>query len=64
MTDALSPSDMAMLGHLELLREGAVNNGSAEDQLDCAILLIDLYEAILERNGILIFSQQERVVEH
>lgn len=64
MTDSLSPSDMAMLGHLESLRDGAVNSESISEQLECAILLIDLYEAILERNGILVYVDQKRVVEH
>jgi hypothetical protein len=55
---------MAMLGHIESLRDGAVNSESMSEQLECAILLIDLYEAILERNGILVYVDQKRVVEH
>jgi hypothetical protein len=53
-----------MLNHLEHLRSGIVHGASVSKQLECAVLLIDLYEAILERHGILIYENQEEVTEH
>jgi hypothetical protein len=53
-----------MLGHLEALRDTVVTGRSVSEQIESAILLIDLYEAILESNGILIFKDQKRVTEH
>jgi hypothetical protein len=64
LTYTLSPSQHAMLGHLEALRDTVVTGRSASEQIESAILLIDLYEAILESNGILIFKDQRRVTEH
>ncbi len=64
MTYSLSPSQQAMLGHLEALRDTVVTGRSVSEQIESAILLIDLYEAILESNGILIFREQKRVTEH
>ena len=60
----LTPQQHALLGHMRSLRCGVLSSDSASMQLECAILLIDLYEAILERNGILIYEDQKRVVEH
>ncbi len=53
-----------MLGHIEALRDSVVTSRSVSEQIESAILLIDLYEAILESNGILIFKDQKRVTEH
>jgi len=53
-----------MLGHLEALRDKVVTSRSASEQIESAILLIDLYEAILESNDILVFKDQKRVTEH
>lgn len=64
MTYSLSPSQQAILGHLEILRDSVVTSRSVSEQIESAILLIDLYEAILESNGILIFKDQKRVTEH
>ena len=64
LTPPLSPDQQALLGHMQSLRHGVLASDSASTQLECAILLIDLYEAILERNGILIYEDQKRVVEH
>ena len=64
LTYSLSPSQQAMLGHLEALRDTVVTGRSASEQIESAILLIDLYEAILESNDILVFRDQKRVTEH
>ena len=64
LTYSLSPSQQAMLGHLEALRDTVVTGRSVSEQIESAILLIDLYEAILESNEILIFRDQKRVTEH
>ena len=64
MTYTLSPSQQAMLGHLEALRDSVVTSRSASEQIESAILLIDLYEAILESNDILVFRDQKKVTEH
>mgnify|MGYP003638615132 FL=1 len=64
LCSSLTPQQHAMLGHIDALRSSVFSGGSASKQLECAILLIDLYEAILERNGILIYEDQEKVVEH
>ena len=53
-----------MLNHLEALRHGILASPSVSKQLECAVLLIDVYEAILEKHGILIYEYQEEVVEH
>jgi len=53
-----------MLAHLAHLRSGIIHSASASKQLECAILLIDVYEAILEKYGILIYENQDEVVEH
>ena len=64
MTHTLSSSQQAVLGHIEALRDSVVTSRSASEQIESAILLIDLYEAILESNEILIFKDQKRVTEH
>ena len=64
LSDSLTADQLALLNHLEHLRNGVVHSASASKQLECAVLLIDLYEAILERHGILIYENQERVVRH
>jgi hypothetical protein len=51
-----------MLGHLSELRRSVVDGESYKEQFEAAVLLIDLYEAILELNGILIYEDQEKVV--
>ncbi len=53
-----------MLNHLSALRDGILTSPSVSKQLECAVLLIDVYEAILERHGILIYENQEEVTEH
>ena len=64
LTHTLSSSQQAVLGHIEALRDSVVTSRSASEQIESAILLIDLYEAILESNEILIFKDQKRVTEH
>lgn len=64
LTDSLTAEQHAMLNHLEALRHGILISPSMSKQLECAILLIDVYEAILEKHGILIYEDQEEVTEH
>ena len=62
MPHTLTPDQHAMLGHLSELRRSVVEGESHQKQFEAAALLIDLYEAILELNGILIYEDQEKVV--
>ncbi len=62
MSDTLSPDPYAALQHIQRLRDGVIAGESLSRQLEAAVLLIDVYEAILERNGILIYEGQKRVV--
>lgn len=64
LSDSLTTEQQAMLNHLAHLRSGIIHSASASKQLECAILLIDVYEAILEKYGILIYENQDEVVEH
>jgi hypothetical protein len=64
LSDSLTADQVAMLNHLEALRHGILASPSVSKQLECAVLLIDVYEAILERHGILIYENQEEVTEH
>ena len=64
LSDSLTSDQHAMLNHLEALRHGILASPSVSKQLECAVLLIDVYEAILEKHGILIYEYQEEVVEH
>lgn len=61
----LDPEEQAQMGYLEQLRHGIICGRTYEIQFQSAVLLIDLYEAILEKEGILIFETQvEEVTEH
>ena len=64
MSDSLTTDQLALLNHLSALRDGILISPSVSKQLECAVLLIDVYEAILEKHGILIYEDQEEVVEH
>ena len=64
VSNSLTAEQQAMLAHLAHLRSGIIHSASASKQLECAILLIDVYEAILEKYGILIYEDQGEVVEH
>ena len=59
----LTPAQLAAINHLSELRRGITEGESVSEQLECAVLLIDLYEAILELNGILIYENQSEVTE-
>jgi len=63
LSDSLTTDQHAMLNHLEALRHGILASPSVSKQLECAVLLIDVYEAILEKHGILIYEGQQRVTE-
>ena len=64
MTQPLSPPQLAAINHIAELRRGVTDSDSASEQLECAVLLLDVYEAILESHGILIYEDQEKVVQH
>jgi hypothetical protein len=64
LTEPLTAEQHALLSHLEALRHGILISPSMSKQLECAVLLIDVYEAILEKHGILIYEDQEEVTEH
>ena len=64
MIEPLTAEQHALLAHLSALRDGILISPSMSKQLECAILLIDVYEAILEKHGILIYEDQEEVTEH
>ena len=63
LSDSLTSEQYAMLNHLEALRDGILASPSVSKQLECAVLLIDVYEAILEKHGILIYKGQQKVIE-
>ena len=64
LSDSLTAEQHALLNHLEALRHGILVSPSMSKQLECAVLLIDVYEAILEKHGILIYEDQGEVTEH
>jgi hypothetical protein len=64
LPDSLTSEQYALLNHLSALRHGILASPSVSKQLECAVLLIDVYEAILEKHGILIYEDQQKVVEH
>jgi len=64
VTHTLTPTQLAAINHISALRRGIVEGESVSKQLESAVLLIDLYEAILELNGILIYENQSEVSEH
>jgi len=57
----LTPNQSAAIAHISELRRGVLEGESVSKQLEAAVLLIDLYEAILELNGILIYENQSEV---
>jgi len=64
VTQPLSPSQLSAINHISELRRGITDSDSASEQLECAVLLLDVYEAILEKHGILIYADQEEVLQH
>jgi len=64
VTLPLNQAQISAINHISELRRGITDSDSVSEQLECAVLLIDVYEAILEANGILIYENQERVTEH
>jgi hypothetical protein len=64
LTDYLTDEQHSLIKHLSALLDGILISPSVSNQLECAILLIDVYEAILEKHGILIYEDQKEVTEH
>ena len=46
---------LAVINHIEVLREMAFNSDDEEEALTSAMLLISLYEQIIESHGIIAF---------
>ena len=64
MTLPLNQAQISAINHISELRRGITDSDSVSEQLECAVLLLDVYEAILESHGILIYADQEKVVQH
>lgn len=53
---------LAVINHIEVLRELAFNSDDEEEALTSAMLLINLYEAIIEGHGIMAFVDGDEQV--
>jgi hypothetical protein len=51
----MNAESTALLSHIKELRRLAVDAPSASEQYEAAVLLIDLYEQMLERAGLLVY---------
>lgn len=51
----MNAESTAMLSHIKELRRLTVDAPSASEQYEAAVLLIDLYEQVLARAGLLTF---------
>lgn len=49
---------LAVINHIEVLREMAFNSDDEEEALTSAMLLISLYEQIIESHGIMAFVDE------
>jgi hypothetical protein len=55
---AMEPNTHAFFAHLTLLREAA-RDASGDERVHAQVLLIDLYERMLERAGLMVFRDGE-----
>jgi hypothetical protein len=53
---------LAVVNHIEVLRELTFNSDDDEEALTSAMLLINLYEAIIEGHGIMAFVDGDEQV--
>ena len=50
---------MALMSHINVLRDGIVEGSDEASRLESAVLLIDIYEQILEKLEIVDFPEPE-----
>lgn len=55
----MNQDSIALMSHINVLREGVVSGSTEASRIECAVLLIDIYEQILERLEIVDFPEQE-----
>ena len=53
---------LAVINHIEVLRELAFNSDDEEEALTSAMLLISLYEGIIESHGIIAFINADEQI--
>lgn len=53
----------AVINHIEVLREMAFNSEDEQDALTSALLLISLYEQIIESHGIMAFVDTDEPLQ-
>lgn len=61
MTDESAALAAAVIAHIEHLREVAFNEEACEDALKAALLLIEVYETILQKHNVIAFIDEDRV---
>ena len=55
----MNHDSIALMSHINVLREGVVSGSTEASRIECAVLLIDIYEKILERLEIVDFPEPE-----
>ena len=55
----MNQDSIALMSHINVLREGVVSGSTEASRIKCAVLLIDIYEQILERLEIVDFPEPE-----
>jgi|TARA_S200002703_G_C3786358_1_gene242480 hypothetical protein len=53
----MNAESAALLSHIKELRRLTVDAPSASEQYEAAVLLLDLYEQMLERAGLLVYGK-------
>lgn len=61
MTDESAALAAAVIAHIEHLREVSFNEEACEDALTAALLLIEIYESILQSHNVIEFIDGDRV---
>jgi len=55
----MNQDSLALMSHINVLREGVVGGCTEASRLESAVLLIDIYEQILEKLEIVDFPEPE-----
>lgn len=55
----MNHDSLALMSHINVLREGVVGGSTEASRLESAVLLIDIYEQILEKLEIVNFPEPE-----
>ena len=55
----MNSDSLALMSNINVLREGVVGGSTEASRLESAVLLIDIYEQILERLEIVDFPEPE-----